>query len=62
MLWMRSSRVVRERLIANAEVVTVLGSIPSILRHSVIYEAADEAAFNYLHKTLLVTVTSAVNR
>jgi hypothetical protein len=33
-LWMRSSRVGRERLAVNANAATVLGSLPSILRHS----------------------------
>ncbi len=38
-----------ERLTANAEVATVLGSGPSILRHSGIWGAADEAVLNNLN-------------
>ncbi len=39
-----------ERLTVNAKVATVLGSIPSILRHSEIWGAADEAVLNNVHK------------
>jgi hypothetical protein len=54
---MRSSRVVDEilaewleRLTANALVATVLGSTPSILRHSRIWGTADEGVLNIVHK------------
>jgi hypothetical protein len=40
-----------ERLAVNAKVATFLGSIPcSILRHSEIWGAADEAVLNNEHK------------
>jgi hypothetical protein len=39
-----------QRLIANAEVVTVLGFDPSILRHSGIWGTADDAVLNTVHR------------
>ncbi len=39
-----------ERLAVNAEVATVLGFDPSILWHSGIWGAADEAVLNNVHK------------
>jgi hypothetical protein len=39
-----------ERMIANAEIVTVLGFDPSILRHSGILGTADEAVLNTVHR------------
>ncbi len=48
---MRSSRVVRARLTANAVLVaTVLGFDPSIFWHSGVWGAADEAVLNIVHK------------
>jgi hypothetical protein len=47
---MRSSLVVIERLTANAEVATVLGSIPASADTAESEGAADEAVLNKVHK------------
>ncbi len=47
--WMRSSRLL-ERLPANAEVATVLGSIPASSDTTESEEAADEAVLNKVLK------------